>query len=60
MCTIESPSSLHALQHEIQSLRELMHTIAREKQNLADPDVVRISQLLDEKLNLHYRILTPH
>ncbi|BAU27441.1 Spo0E like sporulation regulatory protein [Aneurinibacillus soli] len=60
MSTIESSPCLHVLQHEIQSLRDLMHNIAREKKNLTDPDVVRISQLLDEKLNLHYRTLTSH
>lgn len=60
MSTIESSPYLHVLQHEIQSLREHMHRIAREKKNLTDPDVVRISQLLDEKLNLHYRTLTSH
>ncbi|WCN38945.1 aspartyl-phosphate phosphatase Spo0E family protein [Aneurinibacillus uraniidurans] len=60
MSTIKSSPYLYVLQHEIQSLREHMHQIAHEKKNLTDPDVVRISQLLDEKLNLHHKVLTSH
>jgi prefoldin subunit 5 len=64
MCMDPDPESLtaqlKALQQEIDQLRERMHKIAKEKNSLSDPAVIHISQLLDEKLNLHYKAYTHH
>jgi prefoldin subunit 5 len=51
-------AQLKTLQQEIDQLRESMHKIAKEKNSLSDPAVVHISQLLDEKLNLHHKAYT--
>ncbi|AMA72527.1 MULTISPECIES: aspartyl-phosphate phosphatase Spo0E family protein [Aneurinibacillus] len=47
---------LENLQQEITQLRESMYKIAKEKNSLCHPEVVEISQLLDQKLNLHARV----
>jgi hypothetical protein len=59
-CYLKSTLTAHleTLQQEIAQLRENMHKIAKEKNSLSDPAVVHISQLLDEKLNLHYKAYT--
>jgi hypothetical protein len=44
-----------SLHDEIAALREQMHRVAEQKKNLSDPAVVKISQLLDQKLNLYDR-----
>lgn len=53
-------SQLESLQREITQLRENMYKLAKEKKSLSHPDVVKISQQLDAKLNLHHRFFRSH
>ena len=44
---------------KIESLRQLMHAVAREK-DLTDPEVVNISQRLDRLLNQYHALVRFH
>lgn len=47
---------LNRLHEEIISLRSQMHTLSNQTDSLSHPDLVKISQILDQKLNQYYRM----
>jgi hypothetical protein len=44
------------LNHEIRVLREQLHDLVAQTTNIRDSRVIELSQLLDEKINMHYQL----
>ena len=48
---------LNSLEQDISFLRQKMHEVIESKNNLLNPDVIEISQMLDEVLTKHYETI---
>jgi hypothetical protein len=54
---MEQSASLNNVNHEILTLREKMYALFEQVRELSHPQLVEISQLLDEKLNDRRKLL---
>ncbi len=51
-------TKIEELTRKIEEVRALMHEIIQEKPNLVSPQVVEISQLLDDLLNEYHDMIS--